>query len=86
MEEKEIIIFGTWWCGDCSRARRFFDKNRIPYKWVDIDNDASGEEFVFSANSGMRSVPTIVFVDGSIMVEPSEAELQKKLGTILPAN
>lgn len=86
MEEKVIIIFGTWWCGDCSRARRFFDKNHISYKWVDIDKDESGEEFVFAMNNGMRSVPTIVFNDGSILVEPSEAELHSKLGTILPAN
>ena len=80
MEPKEITIFGTWWCGDCSRARRFFDRNNILYKWVDIDNDESGEEFVYTTNNGMRSVPTIVFEDGSILVEPSEAELQRKLG------
>ncbi len=86
MEEKVIIIFGTWWCGDCSRACRFFDKNHIPYNWVDIDIDESGEEFVFATNNGMRSVPTIVFNDGSILVEPSEVELQRKLGTILSAN
>jgi glutaredoxin len=77
--EKTITIFGTWWCGDCSRTRMYFDKNQIFYKWVDIDQDEVGEEFVLLTNNGMRSVPTIVFEDGSILVEPTEAELRFKL-------
>jgi glutaredoxin-like protein len=79
MTEKILIIYGTWWCGQCSSTKRFFDRNQIEYSWVDIDKDRSGEEFVISTNHGMRSVPTIVFVDGSILVEPSEKELQHKL-------
>jgi glutaredoxin-like protein len=77
--DKTITIFGTWWCGDCSRTRRYFDRNQILYTWVDIDKDEAGEEFVLCTNNGMRSVPTIVFEDGSILVEPSEAELRTKL-------
>jgi len=85
MVEKTITIFGTWWCGDCHQARRYFDRNHIVYKWVDIDSDESGEEFVLATNNGMRSVPTIVFEDGSILVEPTDAELQQKFSTVLPA-
>jgi glutaredoxin-like protein len=76
--ENAITIFGTWWCGDCVRARRYFDRNQILYAWVDIDKDEVGEEFVLSTNHGMRSVPTIVFEDGSILVEPSDTELRLK--------
>jgi glutaredoxin-like protein len=79
MVNKTITIFGTWWCGDCSRVRRFFERNHIFYSWVDIDNDETGEEFVLSTNYGMRSVPTIVFEDGSILVEPTDTDLQHKL-------
>jgi hypothetical protein len=31
-------------------------------------------------NKGLRSIPTILFGDGSILVEPSNAELARKLG------
>ncbi|MBI3360493.1 MAG: hypothetical protein HY023_05215 [Chloroflexi bacterium] len=31
-------------------------------------------------NDGKRFIPTIVFEDGSFLVEPSSAELAKKLG------
>ena len=77
--ENKITVFGTWWCGDCSRARRCLERNQVIYNWVDIDQDKMGEQFVLSTNSGMRSVPTIVFGDGSILVEPSDKVLQQKL-------
>jgi glutaredoxin-like protein len=84
--DKTITIFGTWWCGDCSRTRRFFDRNHISYNWVDIDNDEIGEEFVLSTNHGMRSVPTVIFEDGSILVEPTDIELKYKLEEVLKSS
>ena len=86
MIENAITIFGTFWCGDCIRVRRILDKHHIAYNWVEIDKDESGEEFVFTTNHGMRSVPTILFDDGSILVEPSEIELEQMLDTRLPSS
>lgn len=84
MTQYSITIYGTSWCGDCTRACRYFDQNNIKYKWVDIDIDAAGEEFVLLINKGMRSVPTIRINDGSIVVEPSNVELEHILEFILP--
>lgn len=56
------------------------DERQTPYRWVDIDRDRAGEKFVIQTNRGNRSIPTIVFPDGSILVEPSNAELSAKLG------
>ncbi len=81
--DNKIKVFGTRWCGDCSRTRRFMDRNQIDYTWVDIDQDEAGEEFVVSMNHGMRSVPTILFSDGSILVEPNDAELQVMLEIVV---
>jgi mycoredoxin len=74
-----IIIYGAEWCFDCRRARRFLDQQQVIYKWVNIDEDLTGEQFVLKVNKGMRSVPTIVFPDGSILVEPSNNQLAQKL-------
>jgi glutaredoxin len=74
-----ITVYGTWWCGDCTRVRRYFERNQIAYQWIDIDKNHEGEEFVFATNHGMRSVPTIVFGDNTILVEPTEEVLQQKL-------
>ena len=75
-----IIMYGTTWCGDTRRARRVFDEHNIPYKWIDIDIDMEARKYVEQVNHGYRSVPTIVFPDGSMLVEPSSVELMKKLG------
>ncbi len=83
MDDKSITVYGTYWCGDCAWVRRFLDGNHIQYQWVDIDADKSGEDFVLTTNQGVRSVPTIVFMDGSILVEPNTSELVSKLGSLL---
>jgi len=80
MENQSVTIFGTWWCGDCFRTRQFFNKHKINYQWVDIDEDQNAEEFVIKTNHGNRSVPTILFEDGSILVEPTNTQLHEKLG------
>jgi glutaredoxin len=79
MAETNITIYGTIWCGDCIRVRRFLDQKSIPYSFINIDIDKSGEQFVIKTNRGMRSVPTIVFEDETILVEPTTSTLARKL-------
>jgi glutaredoxin-like protein len=83
MSEAKIIIYGADWCVDCLRAKRFLNQFNISYRWINIDRDESGEEFVLNVNKGMRSIPTIVFEDGSILVEPSNILLAQRLGIII---
>jgi len=77
--QEEIVMYGTTWCPDCLRAKRVFEKSGVGYKWIDIGQDPEAATMVERLNRGNRSVPTIVFPDGSILVEPSNAELEKKL-------
>jgi thioredoxin reductase (NADPH) len=76
----QIVVYGTVWCPDCKRAKNFLGEQRIPYTNVDIEQDAEGMIFVEKVNSGKRIIPTIVFPDGSLLVEPSNAGLAAKLG------
>ncbi|MEP7136255.1 MAG: mycoredoxin [Chloroflexota bacterium] len=77
--KKEITVYRTDWCGDCRRAKRILEERQIPYLWVDIEKDREGESFVKATNRGNRSVPTIIFGDGSILVEPTNPQLIAKL-------
>ena len=58
----------------------FLGEQRVPYEWVDIDTDEEGRKRVQEVNNGRQIIPTIVFQDGSILVEPTNAELAAKLG------
>ena len=75
----QIRVYGTKWCPDCVRAKQVLGRYDIKYEWHDIENDAQACELVEKINGGYKSVPTIVFPDGSIMVEPSNAALEKKI-------
>ena len=64
---------------DTSRARRVLDKHHIHFHWHDIDTDRAARAYVESVNGGDCRIPTIVFIDGSILVEPEDEELESKL-------
>jgi thioredoxin reductase (NADPH) len=80
MTESMVTVYGAYWCPDCRRAKQFFGEQFIPYRWVDIEQDKEGEAYVLQKNDGKRIIPTIVFEDDSFLVEPTNAELARKLG------
>jgi thioredoxin reductase (NADPH) len=75
----DITVYGAPWCSDCKRAKKFLGEQRIHYHWVDVEQNAAGLALVERVNQGKRIIPTIVFEDGSTLVEPSNAELAAKL-------
>ena len=79
MPEANITVYGAPWCPDCKRAKQFLGEQRVPYSWVDIDQDEEGREYVQQVNDGKQIIPTVVFEDGSVLVEPTNAELAAKL-------
>lgn len=80
MADTQITVYGTAWCSDCKRTKQFLGEQRIPYGWVDVDDDAEGLAFIECAQNGGHSVPTVLFGDGTVLIEPSNAELARKLG------
>lgn len=81
MSHTHLTVYGASWCSDCKRAKKFLGEQRVHYEWVDVEQDADGLAFVEQVNNGKRIIPTILFHDdGSTLVEPSNAELAKKLG------
>ena len=77
---KNIVVYSTVWCPDCKRAKQFFGEQRIAYTNVDIEQDKKAMAFVEKINNGMHIIPTIVFPDGDVLVEPTNADLARKLG------
>jgi glutaredoxin-like protein len=75
-----IMMYSTEWCGDCKRAKSFFDEYQVQYEDINIEEDPNGAAFVRTLNNGQRIIPTIIFPDGEIFVEPSNAQLAAKLG------
>ncbi|HEU0238532.1 MAG TPA: FAD-dependent oxidoreductase [Micromonosporaceae bacterium] len=81
----DLTVYGAPWCPDCRRAKKFLAEHRVTYQFVDIDEDADALAYVEQLQNGGRSIPTIVFPDGSHLVEPGNDELARKLGLTLEA-
>ena len=75
----DIKVYGAPWCPDCRRSKQFLAEMRIQYDWIDIDQDETGAQAVKDLNEGKQIIPTVVFDDGSFLVEPSNDELARKL-------
>jgi len=80
MSNEQIKLYGTYWCSDCKRSKKFLGEQRVSYEFIDIEEDQDGQDFVRRAQNGGMTIPTLVFADGSLLIEPSNAELAQKLG------
>jgi mycoredoxin len=74
----QIVMYTTAHCSDCSRVKAFFEAKAILYLLVGLENNAEATQFVMKINNGLQSVPTIVFPDGSVLIEPNWEELKAK--------
>lgn len=78
----EITMYGAEWCGDCRRSKRFLDSNQVSYNYIDVEADTTASDKVIEINGGMRSIPVIVFPDGTHLTEPSDNALKEKLESL----
>jgi mycoredoxin len=78
MNPSQIVMYTTASCSDCYRAKAFFEANAIKYAVIMIEENLEATEFIMQINQGRKSVPTIVFPDGSVLVEPTWEELKVK--------
>jgi mycoredoxin len=72
-------FYGADWCADCKRSREFLDTNGITYNYIDIDKVPSAADEVSEINNGFKSIPTLVFSNGEVLVEPSNSQLADML-------
>ncbi len=78
-----IVVYTTKWCPACWRAKQLMNSMQVGYREIDIAKDADAAQRVMELNRGYRSVPTIVFPDGSHLTEPQTNVLKEKLGAYL---
>jgi mycoredoxin len=71
----EILVYYAPWCGDCRVAKRIFEQHDLQYRLVNIDDDKVARQKVQEINGGYRSIPTILFPSGTVVVEPTGPEL-----------
>ena len=74
-----LTMFTTNWCGYCVRLKHGLDREGISFREVNIEEDVDAADLVMKVNGGNRTVPTLLFQDGSALTNPSLAEVKAKL-------
>ncbi|MGY1689962.1 mycoredoxin [Geodermatophilus sp. SYSU D01105] len=74
-----VTMYTTTWCGYCVRLKKLMQREGIDYAEVDIERDPAAADIVMQANGGNRTVPTLVFADGSALTNPSIDEVKSQL-------
>lgn len=74
-----LTIYTTDWCGFCLRLKHGLDREGIAYDEVNIERQPDAAELVMAVNGGNRTVPTLVFPDGSALTNPSVQQVKAKL-------
>jgi len=75
-----VTMYSTTWCGYCKNLKRQLDSLHIPVNVIDIEQDVAAAQYVEQVNGGNRTVPTVVFPDGSALTNPSAAVVKDRLG------
>jgi len=78
-------MFTTQWCGYCMRLKKLMQREGIEFAEVDIENDAAAADLVMRANGGNRTVPTLLFADGTALTNPSIDQVKSQLGQLSEA-
>lgn len=74
-----LVLYSTAWCPDCKRSKSLLDSQNIDYLDIDIGKDTDAYLFVEKLTRRVR-IPTIIFPDGTILIEPSDEVLSRQLG------
>jgi mycoredoxin len=82
MAQADITMYGADWCGDCRRSKRLFEELDVQVNHIDVEIDESAAAKVQEINGGAKSIPVIVFSDGTHLTEPSDNDLKAKLTSL----
>ena len=78
-----VLVYSASWCPDCRTAKRFLEKNNIPFKEVNIETTPGAAEEVIR-RTGKRAVPQFV-IDGRWIqpYRPGEGFLYEEMSALL---
>jgi thioredoxin reductase (NADPH) len=75
-----VRVVGDRWSPDSHRIRDFLARNRVPYRWLDVESSEEARQIVERLDHGTPKLPVVVFQDGSYLEAPENREVAEKIG------
>ena len=80
-QNAKLVVYGHNFCAQALVLARALNKNEVDHEWRDImTGPPEWQAELKSLARGNLSVPTVIFPDGQVMVEPYPNEVMDKLG------
>ncbi len=79
-----LRIVGSKYSPDTRRVRDFAARNRLPYRWLDLEADPSAEALLAEFGVTPQDTP-VVIVHGRLLRNPGNAELAAAVGLPAPS-
>jgi thioredoxin reductase (NADPH) len=73
-------LVGNRWSSDSHRLKDFLARNRISYRWLDVEGSEEARQLVEQIDSGTPRLPLVVLPDGSYLENPQNVEVAEKIG------
>lgn len=78
-----IRVYGADWCPLTKRTLAWLQENHFDFEYIDVEQDQSASAWVKKQNHGKEKKPT-VDIDGIILSEPTNQELESALSGMKP--
>lgn len=75
-----IRVAGTLWSATSHDVKNFLARNRVPYQWLDIEDDPEALALVEASTGGSHQLPVVFFPDGEVLINPSYSMLAEQCG------
>ena len=75
-----LKIIGSRFSPDTRRLREFLTRNRLPYRWRDLEDDTEAEEFLRGLGVTPAETPVVIWTRGDLSRNPSNAEVAARIG------
>jgi len=75
-----IRVAGTLWSARSHEIKEFLARNRLPYQWLDIEQDSEAASLVAATANPQGLLPVIFFPDGDVLIDPDLRTLAAKCG------
>ena len=75
-----VRVVGDRWSPDSHRIRDFLARNRVPYRWLDVESSDEARQIVERLDHGAPKLPVVVFQDASYLEAPENREVAERIG------
>jgi thioredoxin reductase (NADPH) len=75
-----IRVVGDRWSPESYRTRDFLARNRVPYRWFDVEGSEEARQIVANAGQGAPRLPLVVYEDGSYAEAPENVQIAERIG------